>query len=94
MMKFEYVIPELEIIEFDVEDIVTSSPSGGGLNNGGILGTEDDSIDAGELFPRQLDKKKGIIKLLEGLPNFLRVSREGLPNFRYKLMRVLREGLV
>ena len=52
MMKFEYVIPELEIIEFDVEDIVTSSPSGGGLNNGGILGTEDDSIDAGELFPR------------------------------------------
>lgn len=36
----------------------------------------------------------GVIKVFEGLPNFLRVCREGLPDFEHELMRVLREGLV
>ena len=33
-----------------------------------------------------------IIKFNEGLPKFLRVFREGLPDFFGELMRVLREG--
>ena len=36
---------------------------------------------------------KRIIKLNEGLPKFLRVLREGTPDFQRKLMRVFREGL-
>jgi len=35
-----------------------------------------------------------IIKLFEGLPKFLRVSREGFLAFQTELMRVLREGLI
>ena len=38
--------------------------------------------------------KKRVIKVFEGLPNFLRAFREGLPDFQRKLMRVLLEGLV
>ena len=41
-----------------------------------------------------LREKLRIIKVLEGLPNFLRVFREGFLVFRYKFMRVLREGLI
>ena len=36
----------------------------------------------------------GVIKVFEGLPNFVRVFREGLPDFDYELMRGLREGLI
>jgi len=39
-------------------------------------------------------KRRRVIKVFEGLPNFLRVFREGLPDFQRKLMRVLREGMV
>ena len=35
-----------------------------------------------------------VIKVFEGLPNFVRVFREGLPDFDYELMRGLREGLI
>ena len=35
-----------------------------------------------------------VFKVFEGLPNFLRVFHEGFLVFRYKLMRVFREGLV
>ena len=42
----------------------------------------------------ELQKKYWIIKLLEGLPNFLRVFHEGFIDFGHELMRVFREGLV
>ena len=35
-----------------------------------------------------------IIKVFEGLPNFLRGNREGLVDFFNELMRVIREGPV
>ena len=36
----------------------------------------------------------GVIEVFEGLPNFVRVFREGLPDFDHALMRGLREGLI
>ena len=38
--------------------------------------------------------KNSIIKLLEGLPTFLRVFHEGFIDFCHELMRGVREGLV
>ena len=37
---------------------------------------------------------KGVIKLFEGLPKFMRVSREGLTLLECQFMRVWFEGLV
>ena len=52
MKRLEYLIPEMDVVEFEVEDVVTSSPpSGGGLNYGGVLDSEDNTIDSDKLFP-------------------------------------------
>ena len=42
---------------------------------------------------RQMNQK-GVIKLFEGLPKFLRVSREGLALLECQFLRVWFEGLV
>ena len=35
---------------------------------------------------------RGVIKVREGLPKFMRVSREGLALFEWEFVRVIREG--
>jgi hypothetical protein len=54
MVKLEYLVPQMDIIQFDAEDVITAS--GGGLDFGGNLddpdkGNTGDNIGAGELFP-------------------------------------------
>ena len=49
MVKLEYLVPEMDVIQFEAEDVITGSS--GGLNFGGDLNTEDDKIHAGDLFP-------------------------------------------
>lgn len=48
MVKLEYFVPQMDIIQFDAEDVITTS---GGLDFGGNLDTEDNRIPADELFP-------------------------------------------
>ena len=52
-----------------------------------------DEVSNSNLSNRLLLKSCWIIKLNEGLPKFLRVLREGTPDFQRKLMRGFREGL-
>ena len=49
MMKLEYLVPQMDVIPFEAEDVITTS--GGGLDFGGNLDTEDNRIPADELFP-------------------------------------------
>ena len=44
-MKEKYVKPEIEIVEFSVEDVITTSPVG----NGGTM--PDDGLDWSPLTP-------------------------------------------
>ena len=53
-MKLEYLVPQMDVIPFEAEDVITTS--GGGLDFGGNLddpdkGNTGDSIDKDELFP-------------------------------------------
>ena len=49
-MKFMYEIPEMEIVKFEMEDIITSS--GGGMSNMGDETDENkDVINFKDLFP-------------------------------------------
>ena len=53
MVKLEYLVPQMDIIQFDAEDVITTS-GGGGLDFGGNLDPDNnpgDSINGDELFP-------------------------------------------
>ncbi len=52
-MKLNYLIPDINVVKFETEDVITvSGTAGGGLNHGGNVNADGggDSIDAGDLF--------------------------------------------
>ena len=50
MQKTEFLNPEVEVIKFEAEDVITSS-SGGGLFDGGYDNGSSDETDVDDLFP-------------------------------------------
>ena len=50
-MKTFYQDPEMDVIAFAAEDVITTSGDSGGLTNGGIYDGNGDSGDFGDLFP-------------------------------------------
>lgn len=53
MQRAEFLNPEVDVIEFEAEDVITSSnETSGGLINGGMLPEGGgDNIDVDDLFP-------------------------------------------
>jgi hypothetical protein len=52
LKKLVYLIPEVKVVKFEMEDVITTSPNQG-LNFGGNVGGangDGPSIGAGELF--------------------------------------------
>lgn len=50
MQRTEYLNPEVDVIEFQAEDVITTS-FGGGLTDGGYDNGSSDSTDVDDLFP-------------------------------------------
>lgn len=48
MQRAEFLNPEVDVIEFEAEDVITTSP-GGGLIDGGDDDNESGSTDWGDL---------------------------------------------
>ena len=49
MEKMKYIAPEIEIIAFDTEDVITTS-AGGMTGNPGSAGSSEGQGDFGDLF--------------------------------------------
>lgn len=51
-MKAAYDMPEQEIVEFKIEDVITTSTQSGGMSNagGGASIEDNDQVDFGDLF--------------------------------------------
>ena len=52
MAKLKYLIPDMSVVEFEVEDDILMASSGGGLKDGGDLDSQDDNIHIDDVFPR------------------------------------------
>lgn len=50
-MKLEYLIPNLDIVQFEAEDVIATSPNEGMDFGGNLQPGGGDIIDADKLFP-------------------------------------------